>query len=133
MTQARGKMRALARLVALRQRMEEQAEVALKRARLDAAETEALLATPWAVPQGQYTAADLANAQAMRDVGYGYLTQLEAAVDVRQGELSDRHREHRQVEVLMERAQKEAAATAAKREARDTEDWLRRQKKDDCP
>jgi hypothetical protein len=119
----------MARLVAIRQKLREHAEVSLKRAQLDAQSTEALLAEPWAAIDTTRPAGAWAGAQDVRDVGYARLQVQQAEVVEKQAELLARFRDCRQVELLLEKARAEVAAVAAKREARTVDDWLRRQKR----
>lgn len=122
------KLQAMRRLVALRKRMEEQAQANLRKVRLDLAETEALLQTPWATGETPRRAQDLEALQHMRDVSYVRLAEQESEATALQGVLQDKHRELRQVEMLEDHAKTERAQVLAKRESRDTDNWLRRQK-----
>lgn len=120
------KLKAIKRLVALRRRMEEQAQANLQKVRLDMAQTEALLQTPWAIGNGPQRAQDLEGKQALRDVGYVRLAEQQSEADALQGELQNKHRELRQIEILRDHAQSQREHNIAKREAHDAEDWLRR-------
>lgn len=122
------KLQAIKRLVALRKRMEEQAQANLRKARLDVAATEALLQTPWASQDTPERAQELQSKQAIRDVGYVRLAQQQSEADDLQVTLQSKHRELRQVESLRDHAQAQRSQHIAKRQARDADDWLRRRK-----
>lgn len=129
MRPTRNKIRAIERLLGLRQRAQEHAQAELQAAHAEVAQTEALLQTPRAVVDTAQRAEDLAVQQMHIDVGYRRLAGQKRQAEALQTQLQNRHAELRQIETWHEHAQAERRQSLEKEAAQDSDAWLRRGKK----